>query len=414
MTTQFNNLASAERIGSDLSELERIGKGEGRGVTRLAYTLAEDSAHDYIRRQMEAIGMATRTDGAGNLYGISNGGNGREIVVGSHLDSVTEGGNYDGALGIVIGIETARVLAQSGAGISLEIVAFRAEESARFGVGCLGSKLATGHLTPQQARAIVDRKGITLYDAIRNSGFDPDKVKTLDESPIKLYIEPHIEQGRVLETRNAPVGIVTGIAAPVRYSATIVGKDDHSGATPMGMRQDALAAFSEMNSALEQLAIEAENIGLPIRATIGYVTVEAGTINKVPGKVIFPVDIRAPILPDRNRFEDIVLEKFRKIAGRRGVMLKLEETERGTPVMLNEEDYAVIVQAVKAAGVPEIRLPSGAGHDAQYVALLGVPTAMLFVRNSGGSHNPNESIKLEDAVVATNVLVNAVTRAWLR
>lgn len=404
-----------DRIREDLNKLNILGM-VNRGVNRLAYTEAETDSHAYIRREMEVIGMKTRVDGAGNLYGILNPGgiDRRKIVIGSHLDSVTEGGNYDGALGVVIGMELARILSSNGADISLEVVAFRAEEPARFGVGCLGSKLATGYLTAHEAIAIKDRKGTTLYDAIKHSGFNPDEIEIWEKNSIVLYIEPHIEQGSVLETEGMPIGVVTGIAAPIRYSVKLLGREDHSGATPMNMRNDALTAFSEMNLKLEQLAAGAEKQGLPIRATVGYVTVDAGTVNKVPGIVTFPVEIRAPDIGMRDRFENAVLESFSEIAERRGVILALEEMDRGVPVMLKKDDYAVIGQAAEKLSVPHIYLPSGAGHDAQYVALSGVPAAMLFIRNSGGSHNPKEDVKIEDAVTATKVLVVAIEDEWSR
>lgn len=405
MTTAYS--ANIGRLEQDLRELERISKA-ARGVTRLAFTPAENRAHEYMREQMKSAGLKTRTDGAGNLYGSLN-GNGSRIVIGSHLDSVPEGGNYDGALGVAMGLEAARIIKAAGEKISLEVVAFRAEESTRFHASCIGSKLVTGFLTPEEARQRRDNDNVSLYNAIVNSGFNPEQVVQWKKTDVRMYIEPHIEQGRVLLEAGTPIGIVTGIAAPVRYTITIMGKQDHSGATPMHMRKDALAAFSEMHTTLEALAIEAESKGGSIRATIGYVEVPAGSINKITGVARFPIDIRATNLHERGTFERGVLKQLELIAKNRGVSIIFgQEDERGTPVTLREEDYSILELAAQESGIPAPLLASGAGHDAQYVALAGIPTAMLFIQNTGGSHNPEESVDINNVAIATNVLIKAI------
>ncbi len=410
MARGINYKVNPSKMQEDLYRLGMIGKS-GRGVTRLAYTPAEDRAHEYIRERMERLGMAIRTDGAGNLYGTLNIRH-RRTVIGSHLDSVPEGGNYDGTLGVVIGLEAARAIKEAGVKTSLEVVAFRAEESTRFHTSCIGSKLATGFLTPEEAARLIDKDKTSLYDAIKKSGFNPDNLEPWDKSGVKLYIEPHIEQGRVLLEAGAPIGIVTAIAAPVRYAITLIGKQDHSGATPMHMRKDALAAFSEMHTTLEALAIGAESKGGGIRATIGYVDVHAGSINKIAGTVVFPIDLRATELNERDTFEGNMRQQLSGIAKTRGISIIFGcDDERGTPVKLKEEDYSILELAAQGLGIRAPRLVSGAGHDAQYVALFGIPTAMLFVQSSGGSHNPDESADMANVETATNLLISAMMEA---
>jgi len=410
MTAPSVYSVNAGRIANDFRELARISKSQS-GITRLAFTEPENQAHKYIKSQMEEFGMETRTDDAGNLYGSLNGSGGKKIIVGSHLDSVLEGGNYDGALGVVMGLEAARVLKSCGFKHPLEVVAFRSEESARFGVSHIGSKLVTGSISVEDIKQIKDREGISAYSAIRSSGFYPDRIKLWDKHTIRLYIEPHIEQGGVLLDTNTPLGIVTGIVGYARYFVTVEGQEAHSGATLMLQRKDALAGFSEMHLALEKLAKDYERKRHRITATIGYVNIKNGAITKVSGNVSFPIDIRGLDLKVMARFEKEILTQFKEIGKKRCLRLVIEEKEKETPLLLNKDNYAIIAKAAKKLGVKSMELPSGAGHDAQDIALFGIPTAMLFVRNSGGSHNPKEGLNMKDVVTATEVLTESIVEA---
>ncbi len=413
MTTALGYRVDSARIMDTIERLARISE-PGEGVTRLAYTAQEDSAHAFIREYMETIGLRTRVDAVGNLHGTLTRGYGRKLIVGSHLDSVPNGGKYDGTLGVAVGIEAARTLKDAGLRHSLEIAVFRAEESSRFNLSCIGSKLVTGHLSAEELREGRDKKGVSAYDAMTSLGLKPDSAKPWNKSSIDIYIEPHIEQADTLLDAGIPVGVVTGIRAPIRYMVTVTGKWGHSGATQMLGRRDAAAAAFEMGSEVERLANEYEENGCQTVATVPSLIVEGWAINKVTGMAVLPIDIRGDDAIDCSDLADTILKEFKRIALKRGVSIETKITEKGTPAKLREQDYRIIEEAATSLGIRSLRMPSGAGHDAQYISLYGIPTAIIFVRNSGGSHNPAESVMEEDVEDATRVLVETIVRTDAR
>lgn len=409
MTLKLQDADIANVMGT-LDALAGISE-KGEGVTRLAYSKEENDAHVFLRKYMASLGMATRTDSAGNLYGTIKGFYTTRIIVGSHADSVPNGGRYDGTLGIAMGIEAARALKDAGLKHSLEIVVFRAEESSRFKLSSIGSKLVTGFLNAEELKERSDGKGISAYDAMTASGSNPKFAELWDKSSRGLYIEPHIEQADNLLDAGIPIGVVTVIRAPIRYMLKIEGRWAHSGATPMRDRKDANAGASEMTLAVERIAKEYERRGCETVATAAPPTAEGWAINKVTGEVQLPIDIRGAEEAECNDLAERILKECGQIAERRGLSLSAKLTERGTPAKLREEDYSILEKAAESLGVRSRRMQSGAGHDAQYISLYGIPTIVMFVRNSGLSHNPYESVERDDIKTATELLIETIRRA---
>ncbi len=400
-------MISKKRIVKDLNELAKIGK-TGNGVTRLAYSEEENKAHNYVKKAMERIGLNISVDSFGNLHGRLNGESSTPVLMGSHLDTVRNGGNYDGVVGIVSGMEVLRCIKESGSGFHpVELVVFRGEESARFGRSCIGSSLLFGRISKKDLDRLSDGK-VSLRSAIQNCGYNPDGC-TADASKIKSYMELHIEQGCVLEKKKIPVGIVTGIAAPVRYKIRVYGRRGHSGATPMNMRIDAVDAVAEMIGKREEILMKSHSEGKATVATIGNVMVPSGSMNTIAGEAIFYLDIRDINIKDRDDAENIILKAFDGIAKKRGVKVAYELSEIKEPVMLSVDIQKAIEFSCKRLKIKHFSMPSGAGHDAMNFAYSGIPSGMIFVPSRDGiSHAPDEYTNLDDIAAGAEVLLETI------
>ncbi len=405
-----------KRLQRDFNMLMELSKDPEGGVTRLAYTEAETKAHNYVAAEAKKIGLTATTDSVGNLYvKLGEGSSSNSVImVGSHLDSVNNGGNYDGAVGVVTGLEALRCLAQAKAQLKypVELVVFRAEESARFNRGCIASEAVTGKITEKDTKKLRDSDGITLHEAMLKCGFGGINKAGWDKREAKLFIEPHIEQGRVLETKKVPIGIVTGIAAPARHIVTVEGRTDHSGATPMNLRLDAVAAAAEMTLTAEKIGKEAFSSGKATVITVGNFIVHQGSINKVPGKATLHLDIRDINLKDRNYAEKKVMVEFKEIARKRGVKVKFEETQRANPADMDKFASKLLAKACDKLNAKWMPIVSGASQDSQHLANYGIPTGMIFVPSKNGiSHSPEEHTEMSHIAMAARILVTALTEA---
>ena len=322
----------------------------------------------------------------------------RYLLTGSHYDTVRNGGKYDGRLGIFVPIACVQQLHEAGRRLpfGIEVVAFAEEEGQRYKATFLGSGALTGHFDPawldQQ-----DAQGVSMREAMRAAGLPGDlsAIQALRRDPAQYlgFIEVHIEQGPVLNALNLPLGVVTSINASVRYLGEIVGMASHAGTTPMDQRRDAAAAMAEFMLALERRArLDGDSV-----ATVGQLEVPNGSINVVPGRCRFSLDLRAPSDAQRDALARDALAELRAICERRGVQHTLEETMRASAAPSHPAWQARWERAVQALGLPVHRLPSGAGHDAMKLHEV-MPQAMLFVRglNGGISHNPLESSTSHD------------------
>jgi allantoate deiminase len=385
--------AVAKRVASRLEALYALGGGEG--ANRIAFTAGEQAAHDLVAGWMEAAGLAVEVDPAGNLVGRlagSGGGTGGEVWTGSHLDSVPGGGRFDGALGVVAGLEAVSLAHSDGHARTLAVVAFRDEEGCRFGPGLFGSRALCGRLGEDELD-VRDAAGVTLGDALAGAGLAPPSLDGwLDPAPA-AFVECHVEQGSVLARAGAPLGVVTQVVGVARGEAEFSGRARHAGTTPMDEREDALCAAAEFVLRLREAARAVEGAV----ATAGRISVEPGAVNVVPAHARVSVDVRAP---DRGRLDAVL------------AALPEARVRVTDPVPMVDAPSEALRTAIAAAGLPLVELPSGAGHDAMVLAAAGVPTAMLFVRSlaGGASHCPEEETASDDVALAVHVLADALRR----
>jgi len=395
-----------DRLWDHLQQLSAIGRDrEGGGVTRLSFTPEERAAKDLVARFMKEAGLSVREDEVGNLIGRKEGKNSDAPVVltGSHLDSVPNGGDFDGPLGVLAGVEALHAMREHGVETEhpIEVIAFTDEEGTRFGYGMIGSRGIAGLLKPEELLA-TDRDGISIAEAMRQSGLDPEQIGKAARRPgsVKAYVELHIEQGKVLESRNLPVGVVSGIAGPLWVKFVLEGEAGHAGTTPMPMRHDALAAASEIILCIER---EAARTGNAV-GTVGKLQLSPGGVNVIPGRVEFTMDLRDVNEAVRDQVEERILREARAICERRGIRLQVENMQRIAPAACSPMVQEAIKEAIAAEGLEVFTLPSGAGHDGMQLTGL-CPVGMIFARSKDGiSHNPAEFTSKEDCATAANVL----------
>lgn len=337
-------------------------------------------------------------DAVGNVVGLYHGSNpgAQRLLTGSHYDTVRNGGKYDGRLGILVPMACVRELARAGRRLpfGIEVVGFSEEEGQRYKAVFLASGALTGHFDP----AWLDQRdaaGIVMREAMQQAGLRIDEIASLKRDPSRYlgFVEVHIEQGPVLNELDLALGVVTSINGSVRYLGEIIGMASHAGTTPMGRRRDAAAAVAELLLFAEQRATRFPDLV----ATVGMLEVPNGSINVVPGRCRFSLDVRATTDPVRDACAADILAELKAICDRRGLNFSIEETMRAAAAPSAPEWQRRWEQAVSALGLPVFTMPSGAGHDAMKLHDV-MPQAMLFVRgeNSGISHNPLESTNSHD------------------
>ncbi len=397
------------RLWKRLRELAEIGEHQEGGVARLSFTPEERAAKDLVASYMREAGLAVREDAVGNLFGRREGRDpdAPTVLIGSHVDSVRNGGDFDGPLGVLGGIEVLQTMDEEGVQTErpVEVAAFTDEEGARFSLGMIGSRALTGALSQEDLRH-EDREGVSIAEAMREAGLDPARIDDAARSSNSLaaYLELHIEQGKVLEGEGLPVGIVTGIAGPVWLRLSLSGEAGHAGTTPMGARRDALAAAAEVVGIVEE---EAAATGSTV-GTVGQIGARPGGINIIPGRVELSLDLRDIDEAARDGVEGRIRERAGEACGRRGIGLEFEEIQRLPPAPCSGEIRAAITAACEGEGIRPYSLPSGAGHDGMHVGGL-CPMGMIFVRSRDGiSHNPKEWSSPEDCEAGCKVLYSAV------
>lgn len=395
-----------ERLVKDFEVMAQL-TAPGEGINRLAFTDADWAGRQYIIDRMTDAGLSVEIDDFGNVIGYKIGKKPDlpVVMVGSHTDSVPNGGNYDGVVGVLSAIEVIRSMTDDGYehDHTIAVVSFMCEESGRFGNATLGSKAMRGELTLQDLHRLVDKQGISLYEALKGRNLNPDGIEEMAyKRPVKSFTEIHIEQGKVLEHEQKTIGIVTGIAAPERFYVTIRGNADHSGATPMNLRHDALCGASKIILGIEEIASMQEVP--PVVGTVGVVEVTPGAMNVIPGAVKLGVDIRSISKAARNSVVTLVKEFIDITAEKRGLSYTIETIAQDHPVEMHPAMIREIEEAVKSVGVEYMTIPSGAGHDAMHWA-EAVPTGMIFIPcRDGISHNPAEFAEMDDIVTGAAVL----------
>ena len=392
------------RLELHIAERSAIG-GAGTSVTRLGLSPEEQRARDVVGGWLRGRGATVRRDAAANLYGRF-GGLGPAVLVGSHIDSVPEGGRFDGALGVLCAVEAVEALLDDGVRLRrpVEVVGWCDEEGARFGIGLFGSSAAFGRL-PARASSRADKSGVTIAEALRAIGESGDPTTAArPATDFAAYLELHIEQGPRLADGGTPLGVVSDIVGILHALVTVHGRQDHAGATVMTARADALAAAAEM-----VIAVETAARALPDAVgTVGEIAVRPGAKNVVPGECVFSLDLRARNEDTVEALAREVRAAIRRIGDGRGVKSSIDVLTRVPAVPLDAALRDLCLRSAKGVGVEALELFSGAGHDAENAQLAGVPTAMLFVRSTGGSHNPNELATLDDAVLGARALAQAL------
>jgi allantoate deiminase len=401
----------AERLWSHLSELAQIGRSENGGVTRLSFTQEERAAKDLVASYMREAGLEVREDAAGSLIGRREGRvkEAPAVLTGSHLDSVRNGGDFDGPLGVLGAVEALQTMKERGVETErpVEAVAFTDEEGARFSSGMIGSRATSGRLTPEDL-AKEDNNGVSIAEAMRAFGLDPDRIGDAARAPgsVHAYVELHIEQGAILESQNLPVGVVTGIAGPVWLRLILTGEAAHAGTTPMNLRRDALAAAAEVIGRIER---EAARTGTSV-GTVGQLDLSPGGINIVPGRVSFSLDLRDIEEGVRNDVEARTMHETALICEKRGVELDTEILQRLPPAPCSTLVRDAAREACGELGFEPFELASGAGHDGMHLTEL-CPIGMIFVRSREGiSHNPAEYSSKEDCAAGAEVLYRTLLK----
>lgn len=399
-----------ERLQKDFAAMAQL-TGLGEGVNRLAFTDADWEGRQYIIDCMNDAGLDVEIDGFGNVIGYKVGTNPDlpVVMVGSHTDSVPNGGNYDGVVGVLSAIEAVRSMIDDGFEHehTIAVVDFMCEESSRFGAATLGSKAMRGKLTLNDLHRLVDTQGISLYDSLKERKLHPDAIESMAYNrPVKAFIEMHIEQGKVLEHEQKQIGIVSGIAAPERFYVTIRGNADHSGATPMNLRHDALCGASKIILGIEEVTLMQEEP--PVVGTVGIAEVVPGAMNVIPGSVKLGVDIRSISKVARDSVVFLIKELIDVIAEKRGLSYTIEPISTDHPVSMHPLMVKEIVRAVTSLQLEYMIMPSGAGHDAMHWAEVA-PTGMIFIPcRDGISHNPAEFAAMDDIVAGAEVLENVI------
>lgn len=378
--------------------LYSIGADETGGVTRLGYTKNEDVMHGAIRNFAREMGLKYSSDEVGNTY-VYEEDYSEYYLIGSHLDSVISGGRYDGVVGVLAGLLILKWIKDNNLNIPLKVVAFRCEESSSFGIATVGSGLITKKLQIEKMKKVKNTEGVSLYEALRFRGYNPECKKI---EGVLNYFELHIEQGRILEDEGLKIGIINSIAAATRYWLTIDGRQDHSGATPMGMRQDALCAAGEIIIELEKIA-KRESIHSSV-GTVGYLGNYPNAFNVVPGRVKMGLDIRGVDKESIDRIDDEIVKFVDEVCKKRNLNYELDNISKAIPVKLDENLKNELSEISTKLGIEHKIMNSGAGHDAMKFWDIA-PTGMVFIPcRDGVSHNKAEEIEYEDIILGSKII----------
>ena len=392
---------------------------DGVGVTRASYGAGENACARHLEAFARAEGLEVTTDRAGNFVYIdpADTRQGPVIWTGSHLDSVPQGGNYDGLAGIVAGLLVLIAAKRQGVTLPapLQVIGFRGEESAWFGKAYMGSGALWGKLTAADLALQRREDGVTLGDALAACGADLAAIarqdKLFNPADIRAYVELHIEQGPVMVAREIPVGVVSGIRGNVRHNKIeCFGEAQHSGVVPRWLRKDAVFAVSDLIVRLDTHWRALLERGTDLVVTCGVVQTNPAehSISRVPGYAHFSFEARSKSSDTLEAFYQLVQAEMASIERERGVKFQLDRRLLSEPAVTDPQLCDLMAKACRERGIAHERIPSGAGHDAALFANGGVPSAMVFVRNQHGSHNPHEAMELSDFMLGTQVMADTI------
>jgi len=398
-----------DRIRRDIEKINAFNATPGNGITRLTFSPEHQGALNYVIDQFNEFGAAVSICPAGNLRGRFSGSNDNApaVMMGSHLDSVVNGGQFDGVVGVVTALEAARSMVENDIAhrLPVDVVIFAEEEGSRFGRGLLGSSCWTGRFAMDQLKSIVDANGVTYLTAMAQAGLRVAEDRTLKPSELAAMLEVHIEQGAVLEKNGHRIGVVEAIAGIQQLNITIRGTADHAGTTPMAGRRDPLQAAARIIIAIDDIAA---NSGPHTVATVGRIACEPAQVNVIPGLVRFSVDVRDA---DKKLLDSAVAEiqqMVQDICHARQLAVEFNRLSEAEPVALADSIIDLLEQKSRERDIAPFRMISGAGHDTALVADL-TRAGMIFVPSRDGlSHCPQEFSRIEDIALACEILLAAV------
>lgn len=398
---------NGQRLNQSLADLATIGATAGGGVTRLALSDEDAAGRAQLRLWMEEAGLAVSIDDLGNMIGLREGASpGAPLVLASHCDTVVKGGRYDGALGVLGGLEVIRTLNDHAIQTEkpVALVNWTNEEGVRFEPAMQASGALAGRFSRADVHERTDRGGIRFIDELRRIGYEgPAGNRPAPSASLEL----HIEQGPVLEAAGRPVGIVGGIVGITWIEVTLRGQSDHAGPSPMNLRRDALAAAAKVITGVEQLAKTCDETAV---ATVGRLQIEPNVINTIPGMATFSVDVRHRDPAVLERQATALVQLVDRVCAETGVVGDVRRFWTSEPTPFDPTVIAAISDAVDELGLPRHELWSGAGHDSKYLAEI-CPAGMIFVRSEGGlSHCEQEYSTPEDIETGANVLLGAALR----
>lgn len=411
MSTQ--PIRAIDELVAELLTLGKISEAEPPVVTRVVFSEADMRARAYVKDLCTRAGLMLREDAIGNTFARWEGSDASlaPIGTGSHIDAIPNAGLYDGCVGVLGGLEAIRVLKQLGykPRRAIELVIFTSEEPTRFGIGCLGSRMMAGVLSPEKARALRDKEGNGLDELRTKAGFSgPLESIAQAKGRFHQFVELHIEQGPYLEEEGLDLGLVTHIAAPASVRILIEGEGGHAGGKLMPGRKDALAAAAELVLALEAAAKSTgatDTVG-----TVGVCEVFPGAVNSIPSRVKLETDIRDIDGTRRDRVLNALRSNCTEVAARRGVSIRTELVNADPPTTCDEEILAALEESAKAGGKKYKRMVARAYHDTSFVSCIA-PVAMLFIPCRGGvSHRPDEYASPEWIGSGVNVLARTLAK----
>lgn len=404
--------ASSQRIWTDIKTLDKYNDTPGEGTTRVLFTEVELGGREYIKKRMRENGLEVREDAIGNIYGKLPGTEKdlAPVWTGSHIDTVLKGGMFDGTIGVIGGMEALRQINESGLihKRDIEVIVFTSEEPTRFGLGCLGSRALAGELTIKDMEALRDKDGITLAQTLRTVGYNLSEYSNVKKKKGDVFasVELHIEQGAVLERKNIKIGVVTTISAPTDISISIKGTQEHAGATPMYMRKDALSAAAEIILQIEGFARNSENDNTV--ATVGKLQIFPGATNVVPGEVRFSVDMRSPVMSEKEKMISNLEQVIERVKAVREVEITKKMVTNDTPTKADPMIVKKIESVCNRSGSKYLRMVSGAYHDSMFVSKFA-PFGMIFIPcREGISHDKDEWAELEDIAMGTDLLAETL------
>ncbi|MDO5409584.1 MAG: M20 family metallo-hydrolase [Lachnospiraceae bacterium] len=404
--------ADKNRIENWLKGIDQFQTGEGDGTTRILFTEPELKARTYVKQQMAALGLEVTEDAIGNIFGTLKGSDPSlaPVWTGSHIDTVSNAGMFDGMSGIVCGMEALHLIKNSSMEHKrdISVIVYTSEEPERFGLSCLGSRAMAGALSLEDTKILYDKEGISLYQLLKDLGYDENRYHEIQKQTGDVFasVELHIEQNSILEKAGVPIGIVCGICAPTNFSVKITGVQSHAGGTSMDDRRDAFMAAAELALRLED--ITKKSTSEYITGTVGKVNVFPNAINVISGDTEISIDIRSIDMKAKDVAVESLKYEAERIEEERKVEINMKMENHDLPLRCDETIMEIEKESCKKLGIPYRTMISGPYHDSLFVGRFA-PAAMIFVPSKNGiSHSKEEWTDYSDLAIGADVLTETL------